>query len=90
MLFVAFASAEESGKEQGQRRGPPPQALEACEAGVEGDSCSFENRRGETLTGNCGMNRDEVLSCRPEGGGRHGGLHRRDGEKPADDGDTDG
>lgn len=49
------------------RRGPPPEALEACAAHVEGDACTFEGRRGEDLQGVCFVPREGELACRPEG-----------------------
>ena len=55
------------GKQQNARRGPPPQALEACEALVEGDPCSFTGRYDEELNGTCFSPRDDILACRPEG-----------------------
>ena len=52
---------------QRDRRGPPPVAIEACSAAVEGDACLFEGRRGEALEGMCVVSREEVLACRPDG-----------------------
>ena len=59
--------AQEDGERRGERRGPPPEALEACTAAVEGDACSFTGRRGEDLQGMCAVTREESLACRPEG-----------------------
>lgn len=63
---TAFAQDDDGGnsREQG-RRGPPPEALEACSAAVSGDPCSFEGRRGETLDGTCEAPEDKPLACRP-------------------------
>lgn len=63
---VACAEPDDSGYGN-QRRGPPPQALEACEALVEGDPCSFTGRNEEQLSGNCFSPREDILACRPEG-----------------------
>ena len=36
-----------------QRKGPPPQAIEACQGKSAGAVCSFTGRNGEALTGTC-------------------------------------
>ncbi|MBT8440895.1 MAG: hypothetical protein KJO76_00805 [Gammaproteobacteria bacterium] len=74
---AAYAESDDSGygnQRQG-RRGPPPQALEACEALVEGDPCSFTGRNEEQLNGSCFSPREDILACRPEG--HEGRGHRR-------------
>ena len=66
------------------RRGPPPQAIEACAESEEGAACSFEGRRGNA-EGTCTTcPRTEGLVCTPEGrgwgrgkAGRHGRHGRR-------------
>jgi len=53
----------------GGRGGPPPEAIEACSNLSEGDTCTFEGRRGDSLTGVCfAPPREEELACKPEGG----------------------
>ncbi|GEA09821.1 hypothetical protein [Alteromonas sp. KUL49] len=37
----------------GDRRGPPPEAIEACEGKEEGESVTFETRRGDTIEATC-------------------------------------
>ena len=58
----------------GGRRGPPPQALAACEGKSEGDACSFTTPRGE-MEGTCQPRQDapDQVSCRPSGRGGPGG-----------------
>lgn len=51
---------------QGGHHGPPPEALEACEGGRDGDSCSVETPHG-TLDGECHNTPDGQLACAPEG-----------------------
>ena len=51
----------------GERRGPPRVAVEACANAVPGDACTFEGRRGESLQGTCWAPQDKPLACRPEG-----------------------
>jgi hypothetical protein len=38
---------------RGRRRGPPPEAIAACNGKASGAACTFTGRRGETLTGTC-------------------------------------
>jgi hypothetical protein len=54
------------------RRGPPPEALEACTDAQEGVSCSFIGRRDKTVTGTCEFKRDDLV-CVPEHRRRRGG-----------------
>ncbi|MEL7447867.1 MAG: hypothetical protein AAFN78_01580 [Pseudomonadota bacterium] len=58
---------EDSGNREGERRGPPRVAVEACASAVQGDACSFEGRRGESLQGTCWAPQDKPLACKPEG-----------------------
>lgn len=65
---LASAAAVAEPGERGERRGPPPEALEACESLAEGDSCSFTGREGEALNGRCFLppRDDAELACRPD------------------------
>lgn len=54
--------------QQGARTGTPPQeAINACSAGNEGNACSFQGMRGETVSGSC-RSVGEQLACVPSGG----------------------
>ncbi|MFT5585666.1 MAG: hypothetical protein ACI9VR_003259 [Cognaticolwellia sp.] len=55
------------GGQDGERRGPPPEALEVCATQEEGDPCSFEGRRG-TAEGTCEAppHGEGALACRPD------------------------
>ena len=68
LVLSACASAEPpAGSREGRdRRGPPPEAFEACASASEGSSCSFSGRRGEAVQGVCEIVRDEQLACVPE------------------------
>ena len=70
MMIIGTASAESDNekKPRGEHRGPPEAALEACSTSVQGDPCSFEGRRDDTLEGTCEAPDDKPLACRPEGG----------------------
>ena len=64
---AAYAESEEKDESRREHRGPPEVALEACSNSVQGDPCSFEGRRGESLEGSCEAPSDKPLACRPEG-----------------------
>lgn len=66
LFFVATAQSQEGDHPKGERRGPPPVAIEACVAAVDGDVCSFAGRRGDALSGVCVIGRNDVLACQPE------------------------
>jgi len=76
--LLLIASASLAMAQPPGRGGPPPEAIEACENAAEGDACSFEGRRGGTISGECvNPPRGEAsLLCMPEGG-RPGGDHGR-------------
>ena len=64
----AFAQADGAAPRsgQGQRQGPPPEALAACKSLASGASCSFTGRRGAE-TGSCfAPQPDLALACRPK------------------------
>lgn len=51
------------------RRGPPPEAIEACAGKSADDPCSFTGRRDDTIEGTCFAPHDvDELACAPEGG----------------------
>jgi hypothetical protein len=74
---VAYAEPDEDTKPNRGHRGPPEAALEVCSSSVQGDPCSFEGRRGDSLSGNCEAHDDEALACRPEGGPPRNQLERK-------------
>lgn len=48
--------------QQGRPNGPPPEAIEACEDKAEGDSVSFETRRGDSVEGTCEMVEEQLVA----------------------------
>ncbi|WOJ97042.1 hypothetical protein R0137_00370 [Congregibacter brevis] len=66
---VAAQEDDSENRGQGKRRGPPPEALEACANLSEGEACAFTGRRGD-MTGICFAppKEDAALACAPEGG----------------------
>lgn len=63
---IAIAGSD---KQSGKRRGPPPQAIEACADQEEGAACSFSGRRGD-VSGSCIVppHKQDMIVCAPEGG----------------------
>lgn len=80
-LVSGIANAENN-QQSGKRRGPPPQAIEACADQTEGETCSFTGRRSEEVTGTCIVPRgdEESLACAPEGGPPNGHGEKAKGE----------
>jgi len=77
LLTMSAAQAEPDGAgngngDRGGRRGPPPEAFDACTALIEGDSCAFVNRCEIEVTGTCATARNDELVCRPADRGSHG------------------
>lgn len=77
-VVVASVAMAQQTQQQGQRRGPPAEALAACNGLAAGAACGFTHH-GKNLTGTCrtGPN-GEAAACAPEGmgpggpGGHHG------------------
>jgi len=53
-------------RSEGQRRGPPSQALAACSGRSVGTTCSFTGRGGRTVRGTCFRPPDDRIACRPK------------------------
>jgi hypothetical protein len=68
LVGAAHAESDQEKKPRHEHHGPPEVALEACSASVQGDPCSFEGRRGDTVEGTCEGPDDKPLACQPEGG----------------------
>lgn len=68
-LVTQVATAQPGGG-SGERRGPPPEAYEACADLAAGDSCEMTGRRGDTMQGSCIVPKEDEdsLVCAPEGG----------------------
>ena len=64
-LVASIAHAEAKNNKE-RPKGPPPEAIEACRDKSEGDSVSFESRRGDTVTGECKLIEDQLVAV-PEG-----------------------
>lgn len=82
-LTAAAQSEDGEERQRGKRRGPPPEAIEACSNRSEGEACSFTGRRGD-MTGVCfAPPRDNAeLACAPEGGPR--GHRERESDRDSE------
>ncbi len=68
---TAIADKNEDRPDRPEDHEPPQAAFEACAAAVEGDSCTVETDRGDTISGACATPPQvEALVCVPEGGPR--------------------
>ena len=52
-LLTVSCWASNGPGERGERRGPPPEAVEACKGKREGTAVEFTNRGGEKMKGTC-------------------------------------
>ena len=71
ILSVVSSVSFASGGEKGERRGPPPEAIEACASLSLDQACSFTSpRHNEEVSGMCILRKDDdsQLACKPEGG----------------------
>jgi hypothetical protein len=73
---TAAAQTKQEGGVEGQRRGPPPEALAACKSLAAGQECTV-TVASSTLKGTCWAPEGKALACRPAGG------PAPDGGKPA-------
>lgn len=80
------------GKRDG-RRGPPEEAIEACEGMALGDACSFTTPRGDQVEGTCRKPRGDRLACAPDnhgGPGQGPGGDQGGGQGPGNNGPGNG
>lgn len=83
LLFVGMAVAEDAEERGKKRRGAPQEAIDACSAAVEGDTCAFVGRRDQEVSGTCAVKRTEALICRPDNPGPR--LRRKDRQEEESD-----
>ena len=62
-LFAGDASAQPG---RDERRGPPPEALAACESLASGDNCEFSGPKGDVEGACVAPNQEMPLACRPK------------------------
>lgn len=76
LVCLPSSADEQRSGERGERRGPPPEAFEACANLSENSTCEVQTRSGREITGQCRVphhrrqNADsevaEQLLCVPE------------------------
>lgn len=72
LLATGLVFSNASLAQKGERKGPPQEALTACEGLSQNDQCTFNGRDGE-MSGLCfAPSDDKPLACRPEGDNRRG------------------
>ena len=65
MIFSTFGNTALSQENGRRRQGPPPEAFTACEGKSAGDTAEFEGPNGETVTGTCEEQGDQLV-LRPD------------------------
>ncbi len=73
LLLMPLTGSAESNNRDDRRKGPPPEAIAACEGKSVGDSVTFTGRRGESLTATCREIEGQLAAVpegKPPGGGR--------------------
>lgn len=83
-MVVAQNNGEEHPK-KGKRRGPPPEAVEACQAQSVGDSCTFISPKGDTIEGICEIMRGDIIACLPDNRPPHHHDNKHDSVPPAEE-----
>jgi hypothetical protein len=86
VVYVSPGYAQDSNAPQdkfasGQRHAPPPEAYAACQNKKSGDNASFVNPRGETITGTCLMDGNQLV-LRPDRGQGNQSGGRNQGPPP--------
>ncbi|MFQ3196634.1 MAG: hypothetical protein ACI8R9_002040 [Paraglaciecola sp.] len=61
-IFVSASARLEAQQTRGHERRPPPEAFEACADKAQGDTVTFETRRGDSLSGSCEMIADSLVA----------------------------
>ncbi len=75
LIFIPLTGcASGDGSSNNRRKGPPPEAITACEGKQVGDSVEFTGRHGETLEATC-QEIDGQLAAAPEGRPPEGGRN---------------
>lgn len=76
LLAGAMGAAAAQPANGGEHRGPPREALVACESKAAGTACSFTGRQGSAVTGTCWAPEGKPLACKPEHPPGEGGERR--------------
>lgn len=77
VLIGSAYDSQETQTEPKEMREPPQEAISICEGRSEGDSCSINSPRGDTLSGRCQNTPDgKYFACKPENMGSGRGPKR--------------
>ena len=78
LTSIAWAGQD---SETRKRKGPPPEAIEACAELNEGDACGFVSQRRGEIQGSCFVppKQGAVLACKPDRGKMRG---EKNNERP--------
>jgi len=68
LVTATLSLANQNSNQQREMREPPKEAISICEGKSEGDTCSMETPRGDTVKGTCQNTPDDkYFACMPEG-----------------------
>ena len=67
-LFIIFISTQVVAENK-TRRGPPPEAFEACEDKSEGDTVSITTPHGDTIDATCKLMKEQLVAVPERGRG---------------------
>lgn len=67
-LFIIFISTQVVAENK-KRRGPPPEAFEACENKSEGDTVSITTPHGDTIDATCKLMKEQLVAVPERGRG---------------------
>lgn len=67
-LFIIFISTQVVAENK-KRRGPPPEAFEACEDKSEGDTVSITTPHGDTIDATCKLMKEQLVAVPERGRG---------------------
>ncbi len=65
IVFSSMGNTVFAKKSDRRHHGPPPEAYTACEGKSVGDTAEFESPRGDTVTGSCVQQGDQMV-LRPD------------------------
>ena len=66
LSLIPIAGWTSGDSDSKRRKGPPPEAFEACEGKQAGDTVEFTGRRGESIKATCEEHDDQLVAV-PEG-----------------------
>jgi hypothetical protein len=80
-MFAVSCGASNGPAQRGERRGPPPEAVEACKGKSEGTAVEFTNHGGEKMKGTCRQSGSQLAAMPDNPGGSNGGPPKDPGSR---------